>query len=507
MDARRDTDIQALHCADCARADNRETELAPSQLLPVPAEALAGFPDGMPDERGFSRRSLLKGGAAGLASVYAATKLDWGSVWEEVAANAGTPMQKSLVLLYLNGGNDGSNVTIPIGTAADMYPRYQNDARPQLHRLNVGQADTPTAGGRVGTKVMPNTANGLAFANVCVSQAAGGDNGDIHGLDTLYGDGTGGPGSDLAVFSAVGYPSSTRSHFSGRDVWFRADPTGNSQTGWMGRWLDANGSMNNPLQAVTIGSDLSKEIRTANAPVSALQNLSGVGFDIPGVSNSDPNAELAALAAVPVDNSANDALSRSRGMYGLTVDVANRLASLTNNGSGVAYPNSSLSNRLQLAATLLSAGLGTRIVTISWGSFDNHGNMLNSHDPQLSVLSRELAAFKADLTARGIEQNVVTLCFSEFGRQIYENDSLGTDHGDAGLMMVSGSAVRGGYAGQYPGIPEKSASDAIPMVTDFRTIYQQLIAEWMGGDPTGALLGGPFPGLDRFDAAPDTLIA
>lgn len=507
MDARKDTDIQALHCADCARADNRETELRPTQIMPVPGEALVGFPDGTPEERGFSRRSLLKGGVAGLASVYAASRLDWGKVWEEVAANAGTPMQRSLVLLYLNGGNDGPNVTVPIDPAANMYPRYQTDARPQLHRLNVGQANTPTAGGRVGTTVMNNTGNALAFANVCVSQGNGGDNGDIHGLDTLYGDGTGGPGSDLAVFSAVGYPNSTRSHFTGRDIWFRADPTGNSQTGWMGRWLDANGSLDNPLQAVTIGSDLSKEIRTAKAPVSALQTLQGVGFDVPGVDNDDPNAQVQSLAGVPVSNGANAALLRSRGMYGLTVDVANRLASLQNGGSGVAYPNSSLSSRLQLAATLLSANLGTRIVTISWGSFDNHGNMLGSHDPQLMVLSRALAAFKADLTARGIEQNVITLCFSEFGRQIYENDSGGTDHGDAGLMMVSGSAVRGGYAGQFPGIPEESTSDAIPMVTDFRTVYQQIIAEWMGGDPGPALPGGPFPGIDRFDAAPDTLIA
>ena len=332
MDARKDTDIQALHCADCARADNRVTDLEPSQIMPLPGEALVGFPDGTPEERGFSRRSLLKGGVAGLASVYAATKLDWGNVWEEVAANAGNPMPKTLVLLYLNGGNDGPNVTVPISNAADWYPRYSTAARPQLFRQNVGQADTPTAGGRVGTKVMPNTGSNLAFANVCVSQAGGGDNGDIHGFDTLYGDGTGGPGSDLAVFSAVGYPNSTRSHFTGRDIWFRADPSGASQTGWMGRWLDQYGSMDNPLQAVTIGSDLSKEIRTAKAPVSALQSLSGVGFDVPGVSNDDPNAQLQSLAGVPVDNGANEALLRSRGMYGLTVDVANRLNALTGGG-------------------------------------------------------------------------------------------------------------------------------------------------------------------------------
>jgi uncharacterized protein (DUF1501 family) len=506
MDAAKDTDIQALHCADCAEADNRVTDLVPSQAMQIPGEALVGFPDGAPEDRGFTRRGLLRGGAAGLASVYAATRLEWGSVWEEVAANAGAPTPRTLVCVYLNGGNDGPNVTVPIDPAANMYPRYQNDARPQLHRLNVGQANTPTAGGRVGTTVMPGTGNTLALGNVAVSQAAGGDNGDIYGLDTLYGDGSGGPGSDLAVFAATGYANSTRSHFNGRDNLF-CGGTEDVPTGWLGRWLDAYGSPNNPLQGITIGTDLSKEIRSATAPVSALTSLTGVGFDVPGVSNDDPNGELASLAGVPVSNSANAALARSREMYGLTVDVADRLASLQSNPSGVAYPNSSLSDRLRLAATLISANLGTRVITISWGSFDNHGNMLGSHDPQLAVLSRALGAFKADLQARGTEQNVVTLCFSEFGRQIYENDSGGTDHGDAGLMMVSGSAVRGGYAGQFPGIPQESASDAIPMVTDFRTVYQQLVAEWLGGDPAAVLSGGTFPGIDRFDGGPATLIA
>ena len=97
-----DEEVKALACADCARADNAVTDLEPSQVMPVPAEALIGFPDGAPEERRFSRRSLLKNGVAGMASVYAATRLDWGNVWEEVAAQAGQPMQPSVVMLYQN---------------------------------------------------------------------------------------------------------------------------------------------------------------------------------------------------------------------------------------------------------------------------------------------------------------------------------------------------------------------------------------------------------------------
>ena len=156
------------------------------------------------------------------------------------------------------------------------------------------------------------------------------------------------------------------------------------------------------------------------------------------------------LATVPT-GAGNDHLARSRGAYGITVDMANRLAALTNTAAGAGYPATRTCRRsCRLAAMLLGAGLGTRLVTIDWGGFDTHGDQLASQDPQLEDLSRSLAAFKADLAARGIEQTVLTLVFSEFGRRVGSNDSGGTDHGAGGMMLVSGSAVRGGLAGEFP---------------------------------------------------------
>ena len=494
-----DEEVKALACADCGRADNAVTDLEPSQVMPLPAEALIGFPDGTPAERQFNRRSLLKNGVAGMASVYAATRLDWGNVWEEVAAQAGQPMQPSVVMLYLNGGNDAASTVVPIRQTADWYTRYITDARAEIGRNNVGGGATPSAPGSVGTPPIPGTNGDLAWANVGVSGPAGGDNTDNKGFDTLYGDGTGGPGSDLSIFTAAGYANSTRSHFSGRDIWFRGT-TQETETGWLGRWLDAYGSQTNPLQAVSIDNNLSKEIRSASAPVSAILSISnGIAFGVPGVNDADPATEVGNIAAVPVGGAANQALQRSRGGFGLTVDVANRLEALSNTAAGAGYPQSSLSDKLQQAAMLLSAGLGTRIITIPWGSLDNHGNQVMSQDPQLMVLSRALGAFKNDLTARGIEQNVITVVFSEFGRQIYQNDSGGTDHGDAGLMMAMGSRIRGGYAGESPGIPLASQSDAISITDDFRSIYEHVINEWLGGDPAAILPDGPFPAISRFD--------
>ena len=485
------TEVHALRCADCARSDSLVTDLEPTSALPIPVEAMAGFPDGVPHARrtarGVDRRAFLRNGLAGVASVYSATRLDWGSIWEAAIAEAAEPMQKSIVCIFLNGGNDGLNTIVPVDGV--QYPAYQ------AARTNIARILGPTSGAQVGTTVMPGTGGTLAFSNPLVSGT--GNNGDTKGFDTLYGDGSGGAGSDLAIFPAADYTPANRSHFDSRDYWF-AGALQKLQTGWLGRWLDAYGSTANPLQAVSLDSSLSKQIRSARAPVCAIENLGSAKFTVPNVTTTDANAEIGKLAAVPAA-AGNEGLARARSIYGLTVDVSNRLGGLRTVQPGTGYPaNSDLSRKLQLAATLLGAQLGTRIVTIDWGSFDTHGGQVASQDPQLSVLSRSLAAFKADLATRGIEDKVVTMVFSEFGRRIASNDSGGTDHGAGGMMLLSGSGVRGGLAGEHPGVKVDDDGDLV-VKTDFRSVYQSLIGEWLGGDPGAILPGGPFPALHRYD--------
>jgi uncharacterized protein (DUF1501 family) len=482
------SEIQALKCADCARSDSAVSDLRPDSLLPIPADALSGWRDGRPGSAGVTRHKLLRNGVLGFAAVYGASQLSFEQVWEAAVAEAAEPMQRSIVVVYLNGGNDGLNCFVPTSTAE--FAKYQT-LRPTIARV-LGNG----TGAAVGTTIMPNTGTTLAFSNKLVSGTGSDRNGDTKGFDTLYGDGTGGPGSDLAIIPAADYMPANRSHFESRDFWF-AGALAQLQTGWLGRWLDAYGSTSNPLQAVSLDSNLSKQIRSATAPVCALEGLQGIGFGVPGVPG-DVNSEVGKLAAVPFTQG-NDALARSRSMWGLTVDVANRLSRLTGGAPGAGYPpNSGLSQKLQLAATLLSAGLGTRVITIDWGSFDTHGGQLAGQDPQLTTLSRALAAFKADLATRGVEQNVITMVFSEFGRRLEESDSNGTDHGAGGPIMLSGSAVKGGLAGEHPGVNVNLDGDLV-VKTDFRTVYQSLISEWLGGDPNAILPGGPFPGVHRYD--------
>src|SRR5215210_751641 len=191
------SETQALKCADCARSDSAVSDLQPDSMLPIPADALSGWRDGRPGSDGVTRRKLLRNGVLGFAAVYGASQLSFEDVWEAAVAEAAEPMQRSLVVVYLNGGNDGLNCFVP--TSGPEYAKYQS-LRPSIARV-LGDG----TGAAVGTTVMPGTGGSLAFANKLVSGTGPDRNGDVFGFDTLYGDGTGGPGSDLAIIPAADY--------------------------------------------------------------------------------------------------------------------------------------------------------------------------------------------------------------------------------------------------------------------------------------------------------------
>lgn len=467
-DNSRDIDaISALRCADCAASDSAAYDAVPVDYMPIPTEALSGFPDGVPAMPTLNRGRFLRNGVLGFASVYAATKIPWQTAFESAVAEGAVAASNCVVMVYLNGGNDGPNTFVP--SDPTQYAAYLA-LRPTIARSNVPLPGVATP---VGYQDMGGGAAGqLAFPILPGVTGATGS------LQQLWDAG------NVALFPATDYPNPNFSHFTSRDWWF-AGLLQNSNTGWIGRWLDQYGSATNPLQAVSIGSNVSKIIRAARAPVASVpENLAGFGFTVGG---SNVNTEVGRITPAPPGNVST---ARSRTVYGQTVQVAQSLSSVTH-VPGANYPaNSSLSRRLQLAATLLSANLGTRVITIDWGSFDTHGTQPASQDPQLSVLGQALSAFQADLAARGIVDRVTTLVFSEFGRRAGENASFGTDHGAGGPMMVVGSQVRGGLAGA-PAPLTGLVQGNLQVTTDFRSVYRGMLGEWLGGDPALILPGAP----------------
>ncbi len=489
-----------MRCIECEEIElARVRDAAPTQTLPIPAAALDGLPEGR-DSGALTRRRLLQSGVAGFASVYGGSKLlGFEEVFEAAVADAAPAAGNCLVVLYLAGGNDSLN-TMPPGSGAAAEFNAYTAARPTL-----GRVAGANAGGRFGTTDLPGTGGVVSWANAAVSGVS--NNGGDAGFDTLFGGGYGTSDGNLAVLPGVDYTPANLSHFDSSDYWFSGALQAQT-TGWLGRWIDRNGSASNPLQAISLDSALSKSIRTAVNPVCALPNLYDLGFRMnavggygmppysggPGPSSANINAEMAALAGMAAADG-NAYLSRARSSYGQAVSVYNQSQNLGSANGG--YPDTGeLSTKLQMAARLLGAGLGTRIITIHWGSFDTHGEQLQRQDPQLQNLSRALAAFQADLTLRGLQDTVSTLVFSEFGRRVAENGT-GTDHGAGGLVLLSGNKVAGGLASEQPSCqPGALSSGNLAVTTDFRAVYQRVLDEWLGGDVDG-VMSGSFGTINR----------
>src|SRR5262249_11752311 len=138
--------------------------------------------------------------------------------------------------------------------------------------------------------------------------------------------------------------------------------------------------------------------------------------------------------------------------------------------SGTRYPATGLASRLRLVARLIKAGFATRVYYTAQDGYDTHAGQLPTHAGLLSELGGALLAFLDDLASARLGDRVVVLIFSEFGRQVRENASAGTDHGTAAPVFLAGGPVRSGLLGTAPDLLELEGN-APKMTADFRRLY------------------------------------
>ena len=116
-----------------------------------------------------------------------------------------------------------------------------------------------------------------------------------------------------------------------------------------------------------------------------------------------------------------------------------------------------------------------------------------------SCTSVDVAAFQRDIDFLGRGDDVVVMVFSEFGRRVAENTSLGTDHGTAGPAFIIGKPVKGGHYGAVPSLTDLDEGN-LRFTTDYRRLYATLIRGWMGNDQAAAILKDDFAPLPLFAA-------
>src|SRR2546423_4489633 len=388
------------------------------------AEAGRGLPAIEPGMRtpagtGLSRRSFLVRGAGSALAGDGARRTAPAAPQAGVAP-AGAAPQRVLVSIFLPGGCDGMSVLAPVGD-----PLY-SQLRPTL--AVPASAGTPFA----------------EDSRLNWSPSAA-------GLSTLHTEGK------VTVFPAIGYDHPDQSHFTSRHFWEVGATDVRARYGWLGRYLDAAGASDNPLQGLSLDGELSPALAPARVPVAAVERPEDFDFWVPGV--DDPVKQSMFDAFVDLGRlPTNDPVKAGARMVATEVDTVRRQLApfATPDGnpsykSPVPYPDSDLARRLGALGAMLAAGLPLHCVTInSDGGFDTHSGQADSLPSDIKTTCDAVLAFQRDLESRGLADRVLVTLWSEFGRRPEENGS-GTDHGAGGAALVVGSKSRRPEGGRVPG--------------------------------------------------------
>jgi uncharacterized protein (DUF1501 family) len=242
-------------------------------------------------------------------------------------------------------------------------------------------------------------------------------------------------------------------------------------------------------------------LKSKRTEVPSLESLEQYRLQVSG-SAADKRAARDAIDQIArLDRRVDDPLLAFMRRSTLTAyESSQRLEQVTQPAPGKSkYPNYGLARRLELVAQIVKAGFGTRIFYTSLDGFDTHANQLGTHAALLNELSDSVAAFHDDLASAGQSDRVALLTFSEFGRRVAENASMGTDHGAAAPLFVVGPIAHAGLVGPHPSLEALDDGD-LKHHTDFRRVYAALLESWLGCS-AASVIGPGFTPLELFKNA------
>ncbi len=280
------------------------------------------------------------------------------------------------------------------------------------------------------------------------------------------------------------------------DIWQTADPERGRQSGWLSKIVaGAVDSQGHPLGAVALGARLPPALC---CPPNAAAVIGGPEAFRLGADPRYPALRAARQTTLErlyrtYRPPAPYAAVFESASVGAAVGMAQLQQALGAYRPAVDYPQTALGVGLGLFAALIDQGLGLRVGYIIQGGYDTHAGQARTHEALLQALGDALAAFYADLRARGHLDRVLVLTWSEFGRRVAENGSRGTDHGTAAPMFLLGGRVRGGLYGSPPDLGQLDNGN-LKFETDFRSVYATVLESWLGAD-AGQVLGRRFPTL------------
>lgn len=400
----------------------------------------------------FSRKDFIKrlglysaGSALSLGST-PVQALQSSSLFKKLA---GIETNRVLVLIQLDGGNDGLNTIIPYEN--DLYYNYRNDiAIPKQEAISLSETM--------------------------------GMHPEMNSLIPLWEDGK------MGIIQSVGYENGSLSHFRSTDIWLSgSDSDEVIDSGWLGRHLD----IQNPnFIAEPPTSPLAVQIGGASSLL-----FRGDEFDM-GMTLSDverleyliENGELHSLQGIP-ETLYGDEMKFMRIQANNSFRYAEAIQESFNESQNrVEYNESALARSLSVVSRLIKGNLGTKIYLVTLSGFDTHADQLDLHANLINTLSSAVSDFYNDLAADNRSEEVLIATFSEFGRRVYSNGAEGTDHGTAAPLFIFGDSVNGGLIGSDPLLEPENLDPYNNLIAeyDFRQVYTTLLTDWFGLDESEA---------------------
>lgn len=373
---------------------------------------------------------------------------------------------KILVIVRLNGGNDGLNTLMPM----EQYGQLKT-IRPSVILPE--------------NKYLPVAGTSLGFHPA------------MAGMNTLLSE------KRLAVVQSVGYTKPNFSHFRSTDIWMSGTDTDQYvSSGWMARYLESqhpsypnaypNPNFPHPL-SIELGGESSLLFQGQNSFTSLIYSNPDQFYNLinPFVNTYPSTIQGSRLAYLQL-------IGKQSQVYGSVVQSAFRSGT-----TPFAFAENDLGNQFKIVQKLISGGLQTRVYMVQLTGFDTHSKQVDTQDATkgqhtylLKQVNDAIVTFMKNLDAQNLGDRVVGVTLSEFGRTVHSNGSTGTDHGTVAPMFVFGNSVKGGVIGANPKIPlDYKTSDELTANYDFRQVYGSLLNQWMGNDPksTNEVLFKEFP--------------
>ena len=400
------------------------------------------------DHNKWNRRSFIKNiGLAGASGLILGQTPVTALMASPIPLAASTGNDNIIVLIQLNGGNDGLNTIVPVYDYSTYINNRPTIGIPENQLINLNDSFA-----------MPNT---------------------MEALHPMWQEGK------MKVVHSVGYPDQNLSHFRGSDIWSSASNADEFiSTGWMGRQLfnEYPDFLNNPPDcppAIHIGGFSSV---TFAAPDN-LQMAVSVGRP-EDLANIAENGTLYDVQNLPDDCYYGEQVGYLRTIANNTFHYAEAISTAYSNADNAVQYQGNLGTQLAMVARLIKGNLGTRIYMVTLGGFDTHAGQNQSHPQLMSQLANSVSAFYDDLATDNnnpnIDQKVLCMTWSEFGRRPEQNASNGTDHGAAAPMLLFGAGLNGnGFIGTPPDLVNLDNNGNIVHGTDFRQVYASVLENWL----------------------------